>query len=81
MKYSIDCSGPNEIPTRYPLLTDLQTCRFIDKKSPESRIETCIMILTVVSYLMPKRKDLIKVIEDFLLQYLKFLTTTQSSNI
>jgi len=79
MKYSIDCNGASEIPQTYPLLIEFQNCKFLEKKTAEQRIETGLLILTVISYLMPKRQDLVKVIEDFLIQYLKFLTTTQSS--
>ena len=78
MKYSIDCDGPNEIQAKYSILSEFQNCRFLEKKSAEIRLETSLLILTVVSYLMPKRKDLIKLIEDFLIEYLKFLTSNQS---
>lgn len=77
MKYSIDCSSPNEIQQRYPLLAEFQNCKFLEKKSSEIRIETGLLILTVVSYLIPKRKDLLNTIEDFLIQYYKFFTSTQ----
>ena len=80
MKYSINCNGPNEIPTKYPLLLEFQNCRFLEKRTSEQKIEAGLLILTVISYLMPKRQDLVKVVEDFLILELKFLTTTQSKS-
>lgn len=78
MKYSIECNNPQEIQQKFPLLSEFASCKYIKKKSAELRIESGLLILTVISYLIPKRQDLVKVIEDFFTTYLKFFSTTTS---
>lgn len=78
MKYSIESNVASDIPQKYPVLTEFASCRFIERKSAEIRVETCLLILTLISYHMPKRKDLIKGIEDFLTIYVNFFMNNQS---
>lgn len=78
MKYSIECNNPLEIQLKFPLLSEFASCKYIENKSAELRIESGLLILTVISYLIPKRQDLVKVIEDFFIAYLKFFNTTSS---
>lgn len=43
---------------------------FISKISPEIRAETCLVILSVLSYLTPKRNDLMSLFKLIFFNYI-----------
>lgn len=47
----------------FPALNDTYDSLFMKYSSPEDRIETCFMALSVMSYLIPKRKDIVTELE------------------
>ena len=57
--YSIESNNLNEINNKYHYLSSYSQGDFLIKTSPESRIETCLMILCILNYAICKRKDLL----------------------
>ena len=62
-----------EDPTSpYFLLKDISNRYFFQKMNPYDRIDACLMTLTVMSYLLSRRPDLISMIEQMLRANLPF---------
>jgi hypothetical protein len=73
MQFSLTCDDVLQIATKFPELQPLVGHPFLDKTvtSAELRTETCFMALSVMSYLLPKRHDLVRLLEIFLRQQLQ----------
>jgi hypothetical protein len=62
-----------EEPTSpYYLLKDINQRLFFKRLSPYDRLDACLMALSVMSYLLSKRSDLISLIEVMLRQNINF---------
>ena len=58
INYSLVSDNVIEIPTKFPVLSEFQKAIFITKTSATIRVETCLVIISVLSYLIPRRSDL-----------------------
>ena len=58
INYSLVSDNAAEIPTKFPVLSEFQNAIFITKTSATLRVETCLVVLSVLSYLIPRRSDL-----------------------
>ena len=56
--YSLLSDNPAEIPTKFSVLSEFQNSIFLTKTSATIRVETCLVVLSVLSYLLPRRSDL-----------------------
>jgi hypothetical protein len=67
MKYSIVCDNLEKVQ-EFPFLVPFQFSNFLNPAltNAEIRTETCLMGLCIMSYLIPKRADIIKEIEAFI---------------
>jgi len=54
------------------LLNDYQNSLFISQTDPKIQLDTCIVALSVLSYLVRQRKDLILDVEDLLIRYKEY---------
>lgn len=50
----------------YHILKELQPRYFFTRMGPVQRIEACLVVVTVMSYLLSRRSDLIALLEDLL---------------
>jgi len=69
---SIDCyingnQNSMEMRPNYLVLIEFFKGKFLGSKSPEIIIESCVMSLTIISYLLPKRLDILQAL-DFMLK-------------
>lgn len=76
--HAIDCylNGNQDKPetySRYMMINDYFQHRFLSKNSPEIIIETCIVSLTITSYLVPKRLDVVHALNQMLVNNLDLL--------
>ena len=72
LKYSIESNNPIDFSTHYVALKEISDCKFLKSYTSETRVETSFLILTILSYLMPKRRDLIKTLQDILIVNTKY---------
>ena len=68
LSYSIKYDDLSKIDEHYPHMKDYKDSIFLNKSlnSAESRVETCILVLSVLSYVLPKRNDLVDILEKTL---------------
>lgn len=66
IRYSIESNNVNDIPAKYFYLKNITNCRIIAKVEKEVRIETSLLIFCILSYIIIKRNDIIKLIEKML---------------
>lgn len=58
MDYSFASNSPADIPENFKLLNEYKDCVLLSKTSAETRVETCLLVLSILSYTLPKRADL-----------------------
>lgn len=56
--YSVQYNTAEVIPEKYATLNEYKDSLFISKTDVRIRIETCLVVLCNISYLISKRKDL-----------------------
>lgn len=59
LEYTFESNNPDHIKEKFPLLSEYKDSLIITKTTPESRVETCLLVLSVLSYSLPKRGDLL----------------------
>lgn len=58
---------------KYLVLSEFFKGRFLKNNNPEIIIETCLLAITIVSYLVPKRIDLINALNQMICRNLDLL--------
>ena len=58
ISYSIESNNLNEINLKYKHLMTYNNWEFLVSTSPEIRIDTCLVILSILNYSISKRKDI-----------------------
>ncbi len=56
--FSLASDNLQEIPTKYPRLKDYANYQIVSNTSSEIRVETCVLVLSIVSYQMASREEL-----------------------
>lgn len=77
LDYAIKGAKP-ETAKDYIALVEFQNSVFIAKTRDEIIVETSVLVLTVLSYLIPKREDLLKVLDETMCSHLESLYATPS---
>ncbi|KAL4471311.1 hypothetical protein ABPG73_018224 [Tetrahymena malaccensis] len=71
--FSIKFENITDVDANYPNLTPFKETVFMSKTERHIRIETCFVALSVLSYLTPKRPDIVGQIELLLREHAQFL--------
>jgi len=71
IEYSIFSNKLEEIPTKYPLLQKIMNTKFFKQTTPLMKVEACLSAITIPSYYIPKRLDLM-----YLSKFCYFLIVT-----
>jgi len=75
--FSIKFESLDELDANFPNLINFKPTIFISKTERHTRIETCLVALSVLSYLTPKRPDIVSQIETLLQQHSSFFFSPQ----
>ena len=59
MNYSLEVNDASQIQNKYPVLASISKSIFLNESSAESRIESSFVILSILSYSIAKRKDIL----------------------
>lgn len=68
IRFSFESNDINEIPTKYNYLKNITNCRILTKVDRDTRIETSLLILSILHLIIIKRPDIIKLVEKMLIQ-------------
>jgi len=77
--FSLASDNVPEIPQKYPRLKDYQNSSILANTSSETRVETCILVLSVISYQMDTRDDLLRPIERMFAGYHEYFAGADPS--
>ncbi|EGR28514.1 hypothetical protein IMG5_173700 [Ichthyophthirius multifiliis] len=72
MSASISCENLESMDSQFPSLSIFKSTVFLSKCPREKRIETCLIGLSVLSYLTPKRLDIVAQIELLIKNQINF---------
>jgi len=56
--FSLASDNLEDIPTKYPRLKDYQDFQIVANTNSEIRVETCVLVLSIISYQMASREEL-----------------------
>lgn len=74
---SIEFEDINDIDAKYPQLINFKQTVFFARTPRHIRIETSLLSLSILSYLTPKRPDIVKMIENLFITHSAFFFNPQ----
>ena len=59
INYSLRSNKPEDLSTKFLQLQRYANCSFLISTPQEIRVESCLVIFSVLSYVIPKRQDIL----------------------
>jgi len=81
LDYSISSNNASEIEEKFKLLLEYKDSVIVARTPAVSRVETCLLVLSILSFSLPRRPDLMMLLETTLLGYAKFFYETPDALI
>jgi hypothetical protein len=78
INYSLVSDNPQEIPNKFQVLAEFANSNFLTKTPANIRTETCLIVISVLSYLIPRRNDLMTLLEQTLMTYHEYFLNHKS---
>ena len=66
------------IPEKFPRLVDYQESLFLTQTNPLIRLETCLLILSSINYLVSRRDDLLPIIGRVFKEYQQYFLNDET---
>jgi hypothetical protein len=79
IQYSIKSDNLEDLDTKYPVLKEFSQSVFMHTPA-EIRVETCLLVISILSYLLPKRADLIITLEQCIKDNQEFFFFNKNNN-
>mmetsp|Transcript_26388 Transcript_26388/g.23311 ORF Transcript_26388/g.23311 Transcript_26388/m.23311 type:complete len:125 (+) Transcript_26388:1427-1801(+) len=81
IEYSLLYDKIEEIQAKYEVLVDHAKSNFISSTHAEIRVESCLLVLSVMSYAISRRSDLMIMLEKLFIEYQEYFLEKSNSII